>query len=55
MDDDADNRWPMMMWTMDNGYATQTMTQMTDGNADDGQQCTRRMMTHMTDDDARNE
>jgi hypothetical protein len=54
MEDDADNRWLTIMWTMDNNYVTQTMTQMTDGNADDGKQCTRRMTTHMMDADAHN-
>ncbi len=48
----ADGRRLTMTGTMDNDYATQTMTQMTDGNADDGQQCTQWMTTHMTDDDA---
>ncbi len=52
MEDDADDRRLTMTWTMDNNYATQTMTQTTDGNADDGQQCTRRTTMHMTDDDA---
>ncbi len=50
--DDADDRRLTMTWTMDNDYATQTVTQTMDGNADDGGQCTRRTTTHMVDDNA---